>query len=155
PGNHDIKGGPERFIQWFGPLEKSFTDRGVAFVVLNNAFGEVPDPKHIEALLEDSGRHQAAVLAMHQPPIDLQGHPRPEYAGFLAWLEKSKVNYLLCGHLHGYLKKKVGNCTVIINGVGGDYDKWQLDQKVYATLLDVDEKFGITDRRLEVEPVHE
>jgi predicted MPP superfamily phosphohydrolase len=155
PGNHDIKGGSERFVRWFGPLEKTFTDRGVAFVILNNALGGPPDPQHIEKKLREAGPHQAVILAMHQPPFDLQGNPKPDYAGFLAWLEKSKVDYLLCGHVHGYIRKKVGDTTVIINGVGGDYDKWQLDQKVYATILDVDEKFGITDRQIELEPVHE
>ena len=69
-------------------------------------------------------------------------------------MEKSGVAYLLCGHEYGYLKKKVGETTVIINGVGGDYDKWQLDQKVYATILEVDGS-KITDRTIEIEPVHE
>ena len=154
PGNHDVKGGVERFIDSFGPLEKSFVVRGVAVVVLDNASGTPPDPKHVEEQIVKAGRHQAVLLAMHQPPFDAQGAARPEYAAFLAWLEKSGVAYLLCGHVHGYIKKKVGETTVLINGVGGDYDKWQLDQRVYATILDVDGS-RITDRRIEIEPVHE
>jgi hypothetical protein len=136
-------------------LEKSFTRQGVAIVVLNNAFGRPPpDPKHVEERIAAAGPHQAVILAMHQPPFDLEGKAKPEYDAFLAWLEKSKVAYLLCGHVHAYLKKKVGDTTVIINGVGGDYDKWQLDQKVYATILDIDGT-KITDRRIELEPAHE
>jgi 3',5'-cyclic AMP phosphodiesterase CpdA len=155
PGNHDLKGGPERFRAFCGDLEKSFTRRDIAFVLLNNAFGNpIPDPKHIEERIAEAGPHKAVVLAMHQPPFDLKGDSVPGYEAFLAWLEKSKVAYLLCGHVHAYLKKKVGDTTVIINGVGGDYDKWQLDQKVYATILDIDGT-KITDRRIELEPAHE
>jgi 3',5'-cyclic AMP phosphodiesterase CpdA len=155
PGNHDLKGGVELFRGWCDDLEKSFVRQGVAFVLMNNAFGNpVPDAKHVEERIAAAGPHQAVVLLMHQPPFDVQGNPVPGYEAFLAWLEKSKVAYLLCGHVHTYMKKKVGETTVIINGVGGDYDKWQLDQKVYATILDVDGA-TITDRRIELEPVHE
>lgn len=155
PGNHDLKGGHERFRKNFGPLERSFTVDGVAFVLVDNAFGNpVPTAAHLEERIAVAGPHQAVVMAMHQPPFDVQGQVKPEYADFLAWLEKSRVDYLVCGHVHGYIKKKVGNCTVIINGVGGDYDKWQLDQKVYATILDIDDS-KISDRRIELEPVHE
>jgi len=38
--------------------------------------------------------------------------------------------------------------------VGGDYDKWQLDQKVYATILEIDGS-KIMDRQIVLEPVHE
>ena len=155
PGNHDLKGSPDRFLRWCGPLERSFNKGDVAYVLLNNAWGNPPpDPKHVEDRIAAAGPHQAVVLAMHQPPFDLQEHPKPEYAAFLAWLEKSKVDYLMCGHVHGYFRKKVGDTTVIVNGVGGDYDKWQFDQKVYATILDIDGT-KISDRRIELEPVHE
>ncbi len=155
PGNHDLKGGSERFESHIGPLEKSFTQDGVAFVLVNNAFGNpIPTPAHLEERIAAAGPHQAVVLAMHQAPFDVQGQAKPAYAEFLAWLEKSKVNYLFCGHEHGYIKKKVGDTTVIINGVGGDYDKWQLDQKVYATILEIDGS-KITDRSIALEPVHE
>ena len=155
PGNHDLKGGTDRFLSQCNRLEESQTVRDVAVVILNNAFGNpIPSPKHIEERIAAAGPHKAVVLAMHQPPFDVEGNSKPEYAEFLAWLEKSKVAYLLCGHVHAYLKKKVGETTVIINGVGGDYDKWQLDQKVYATILEIDGT-KITDRKIELEPVHE
>ncbi len=154
PGNHDIKGGEGLFRRYLGDLERSYTVGNVAFVLLNNASGGPPDPKHVEERIAAAGVHQAVVLAMHQAPFDAQGTPKPGYEGFLAWLEKSQVAYLLCGHEHGYLKKKVGGTTVVINGVGGDYDTWQLDQKVYATILEVNGT-SISDRSIELEPVHE
>ncbi|HVR83102.1 MAG TPA: metallophosphoesterase [Planctomycetota bacterium] len=154
PGNHDLKGGTERFQQWFGDLEKTFTVGSVAFVILNDANGIPPDPTRVEERIRAAGPHEAVVLAMHVPPFDAQEVPRPEFRAFLEWLEKSRVSYLLCGHAHGYFKKKVGDTTVVVNGVGGDYDSWQFDQRVYATILDVDGA-GITDRTLELPPVHE
>jgi hypothetical protein len=155
PGNHDLKGGTERFLKYFGPLEWSTAAGDVVIVAINNAFGNPPpDSKHVQQRIAATGSHKAIVLLMHQAPFDLQGNPKPAYADFLAWLEKSGVAYLMCGHEHGYIKKKVGQTTVIINGVGGDYDKWQLDQKVYATILDV-EGSKISDRRIEIEPAHE
>jgi 3',5'-cyclic AMP phosphodiesterase CpdA len=155
PGNHDLKGGDERFQLQVGPLERSFTVDGVAFVLVNNAFGKpIPTAAHLEERIAAAGPHKAVVLAMHQAPFDVQGQAKPEYAEFLSWLERSKVNYLLCGHEHAYLRKKVGDTTVIINGVGGDFDTWQLDQKVYATILEINGS-TISDRSLELQPVHE
>lgn len=155
PGNHDLKGGTERFQTWCGPLEQSFTVDGVGFVLLNNAWGNpVPSPEHVEKWIAAAGDHRHVIVAMHQPPFDLQGQAKPEYAAFLAWLEKSKVDYLVCGHVHGYFRKQVGGTTVIVNGVGGDSDAWQFDQKVYATILE--KKDGrLTDRTIVLEPVHE
>jgi len=153
PGNHDLKGSPENFEQRIGPLEQSFVVGKVAYVLVQNAWGRPPDPLKIDRLIAAAGPHQAVVLAMHQPPFDLQQNPKPEYAAFLAWLEKSGVTYLVCGHLHGYFRKTVGDTTVIVNGVGGDFDSWQLDQKVYLTLLDVDGD-RIRDRVLEFPPAH-
>ena len=154
PGNHDLKGGPDLFRHYLGDLERSFTAGQVAFVLLNNASGIPPEQKHLEERIAAAGAHQAVVLAMHQAPFDAQGNPKPGYEAFLAWLEKSHVAYLLCGHEHGYLRKKVGDTTVVINGVGGDYDTWQLDQKVYATILEVNGT-SISDRSIELEPAHE
>lgn len=155
PGNHDLKGGPELFTVWCGALERSFSVGDVAFVVLNNAFGNPPpEPRTVDERIAAAGPHKTVVLAMHQPPFDAQGNPKPGYEGFLAWLEKSTVSYLLCGHLHTYMRKQVGGTTVVINGVGGDYDSGQLDQKVYATILEIDGT-KITDRAIETEPVHE
>jgi len=42
---------------------------------------------------------------------------------------------------------------VIANGVGGDYESWQLRQKVYATILEVDGR-KLSDRAIERAPEH-
>lgn len=153
PGNHDLKGSSLNFEREIGPLEQTFGVGKVTFVLVQNAWGTPPEPARIEQAIASTGLHGPVVLAMHQPPFDLQGNPKPEYAAFLAWLEKSPVTYLLCGHVHGYFRKQVGRTTVIVNGVGGDYDSWQLDQKVYMTMLEVDGD-RLSDRALEYPPVH-
>ncbi|HLF92435.1 MAG TPA: metallophosphoesterase [Planctomycetota bacterium] len=153
PGNHDIKGGAERFVERIGPLEQSFRIGEVGFVLIENAFGIPPDPGHIESRIAAAGPHRAIVLAMHVPPFDEKGGVQPGYEPFLAWLEKSRVRYLLCGHVHGYFKKQVGGTTVIVNGVGGDYGPWELGKKVHATILEVDGA-TITDRAIEIPPGH-
>jgi len=153
PGNHDLKADPGLFEREIGPLEQSFVVDEVAFILIQNAWGVPPDVRRLEERIAAVGPHRAVVLAMHQPPLDLQGEPKPEYAPFLQWLEKSGVAYLLTGHVHAYLRKTVGSTVVIINGVGGDYDSWQLDQKVYATFLEMDGG-KITDRVIERAPEH-
>ncbi|HVR87022.1 MAG TPA: metallophosphoesterase [Planctomycetota bacterium] len=153
PGNHDLKGSTELFEREIGPLEQTFVAGEVAFILVQNPWEAPPDVKHLEERIAAAGPHRAVVLAMHQAPFDLHGEPRPEYASFLKWLEKSGVAYLLTGHVHAYLRKVVGSTTVIVNGVGGDFDSWQLDQKVYATFLDVDGA-RITDRHVDLPPVH-
>ena len=153
PGNHDLKEGPERFERECGSLEFRFRRGSVVFVVINNAFGPPPFLERLDEMLKGLQADDAVVLAMHVPPFDAEGAVQPGYEPFLAWLEKSRVKYLLCGHVHGYFKKQVGGATVLVNGVGGDYDKWQLDQKVYATILEVDGT-TITDRAIELPPEH-
>jgi len=153
PGNHDLKGSTELFEREIGPLEQTFVVGEVAFVLIQNAWGTPPDVQRIEARIAAAGPHRAVILAMHQPPLDLQGAPKPEYASFLQWLEKSGVAYLLTGHVHAYLRKTVGSTVVIVNGVGGDFDSWQLDQKVYLTFLDINGA-KITDRAIERPPEH-
>ena len=112
PGNHDIKGGAERFVRELGPVEFSFRRDRITYLVLNNAFGDPPDPILLEGLLSDIPPDRAVVLAMHVPPFDAKGEVQKGYEPFLAWLEKSRVQYLLCGHVHGYLRKTVGGTTV-------------------------------------------
>ncbi|HXX95407.1 MAG TPA: metallophosphoesterase, partial [Planctomycetota bacterium] len=150
PGNHDVKGDPSRFIREFGDLERRWTWGQVKYVTVNNASGLPPDLRHLDEWVPKEG---PVVLAMHVPPFDVKGNVQPGYEPFLAWLEKSSVRYLLCGHVHGYFRKQVGPVTVIVNGVGGDFDKWQFDQRVYVTILEVDGT-SIADRSLDFPPEH-
>ena len=91
---------------------------------------------------------------MHVPPFDARGEVVPEYRPFLAWLERTpRVKYVLSGHVHAYVRRSVGTAVVIANGVGGDYDSWQHDQKVHATILEVDGT-SVVDRPIVLDPAH-
>lgn len=151
PGNHDVKRDPSRFERWIGPRERVVVAGRLAFVVLDNSSGAPPDTAALDRLLAP---HEAAVLLMHVPPFDAKGEPFPEYRPFLDWLGRSpRVKYVLSGHVHAYVRRPVGSAIAIANGVGGDYESWRHDQKVHATILDVDGA-SITDRPLVIEPAH-
>ncbi len=151
PGNHDVKRGPQRFVRSFADLEKSFTLGDVAYVLIDNSAYLPPDIKHVEERIRIAGPAKAVVLAMHVPPFDETGAPLPAYGPFLKWLEQSGVAYLLCGHVHAYLRLPVGKTVVIVNGIGGDSDAGQHDQRVCATVLEVDGA-SIRDRLVELPP---
>lgn len=153
PGNHDIKGDPRRFEATVGPLESSFRRGQVSFIVVNNASGAPPDLARLEARVAEAPHEDAVVLAMHVPPFDDKGGIRAGFGPFAVWLEQSRVRYLCCGHVHGYVRREIGRTVVIANGVGGDYESWQFDQKVCATILEV-EGTAIRDRSIELPPSH-
>ena len=134
-----------------GPPEFSFRRGPVGFVGLDNASG-IPPGTDME-LPEPNPSGSPVILLMHVPPFDMQGNTLPGWEPFVAWLGKSAIRYVLSGQIHTYLRKEVGGAVVIANGVGGDYESWQLDQKVYATILEVDGT-EITDRRIEIEAEH-
>lgn len=151
PGNHDVKGDPSRFERWVGPRERVAVAGRVAFVVVDNSSGTPPDTARLDGLLAP---HEAAVVLMHIPPFDKDGRVFPEYRGFLEWLERTpRVKYVLSGHVHAYVRRPVGSAVVIANGVGGDYESWQHDQKVHATILEIDGT-SITDRPVVIAPSH-
>ncbi len=152
PGNHDVKGGPARFERILGPLEWTFRRGQVTFMVVNNAFGDPPDLARLEERVA-AARDDAVVLAMHVPPFGVKGDVLPAFLPFVNWLEKSRVRYLLCGQIHDYIRHPIGRTVVIANGVGGDYESWQLGQKAVVTILEIDGT-AIADRRIDLPPVH-
>ncbi len=153
PGNHDLKGDAERFRREIGPLETSFVRGPVTFLTVDNSSGRPPDVKRLGTLVDAIPPGGVAVLAMHVPPFDVGGNPLPAYESFLEWLGKSRVKVLLSGHIHDYVRREIGGTIAIANGVGGDYESWQLKQKVYATILEVDGA-AIRDRVIELPPEH-
>lgn len=153
PGNHDVKDGTDRFRKAFGRLEDVRVLGKVAYVLVDNHDGTPPPLERLDALMAGAPPHETAVVVMHVPPIDLEGNLHPPYAPFMEWLGRNRVSYLMCGHIHDYVRREIGDTVVIANGVGGDYDSWQLEQAVYATLLEVDGA-SVTDRAVRIPPRH-
>ncbi len=151
PGNHDVKGGRERFERELGPAERSFRTGPLFVVTVDNSSGRPPDLARLEARLSEAPPGTAVLLAMHVPPFNLKGEVQPGYEPFLEWLARSPARYLLSGHIHGYLRREVGRTVVIANGVGGDYDTWNHRQDAVLTILDVDGD-RVTDRAIVIPP---
>jgi len=140
PGNHDVKGNPHLFEKNIGPREIAFARGRVRFVTVDNSEGQPPDRAALEKRLRAAGE-SPIVLFMHVPPWDTKSDalaPRgPGYDDTLALIRKYRVRYVFSGHVHVYKRLEDGGTVYIANGVGGDSDRWQYDQRVCATLLEV------------------
>lgn len=153
-GNHDVKGGDWRFAKHIGPSEISFGRGGVGFVFLDNASGPPRDLRRLEIAIEMARvQHDRLVLFMHVPPFRT-GTDRleaaPGWEEFLELCRGSRVRYVVCGHAHGYTRFESGGIVWIANGIGGDSESWQADERVMATVLEVGADGEIRDRPVEV-----
>ena len=111
-----------------------------------------PDLASVDALLKKSAGRPILVF-MHVPPFDpAKNMPKPEYESFLRMIRTHPVRYVFSGHAHGYSRVEDGGIVFISNGVGGDSDSWQFDQKAYLTIVEADTK-AIKDRSIVIEPV--
>lgn len=153
PGNHDIKGGPERFEAAFGPREYSFDRGGLSFFTLDNALASRWENDWLEAELKKvEGRK--IVLFLHVPPFDPR---KPAFAPAEGWepfvelCRKFKVAYVFSGHAHGYVRHEDQGTVYIANGIGGDSDSWQYGQRVMATMVEV-APGKVRDWTVEIEP---
>lgn len=139
PGNHDVKGGVGNYEQAF-ELDWEIDAGPLMFVGLNNALGESIDLARLEA--RTAGKEAVVILA-HIPDPALR-----------AWVEKTpRVKYVFHGHRHEFKEEKVGAATLVVNGIGGDYNSWQLDQRVKAVVLEVDGP-SIRHRVIDLPPEH-
>lgn len=151
PGNHDIKGGEGLFEDLIGPRQLAFRWGPVDIVIVDNAVAP-PDLAAVDALLKKSVGRPILVF-MHVPPVDpAKKMPKPEYESFLRVIRQYPVRYVFSGHAHDYTRFEDNRIVFISNGVGGDSDSWQFDQKAYLTIVEADSK-SIKDRSVVIEPV--
>jgi len=152
PGNHDIKGGEGLFESRIGSRETSFRWGPVHIVMIDNAVALL-DLKTVEPLLAAASK--PILLFMHVPAVDTSSKtfaPKPGYARFLEMIRKYPVRAVFSGHAHGYTRVEKDGIVFISNGVGGDSDSWQFDQKAYLTIVEADGK-TIRDSAIVIEPV--
>ena len=152
PGNHDIKGGEGLFEERIGPRQFAFRWGPVDIVVIDNAVAP-PGEASVERLL--AAARGPILLFMHVPLNDTTLKTlvaKSTYNCFLEMIRKYPVRYVFSGHAHGYSRIEDGGIVFISNGVGGDSDSWQFDQKAYLTIVEADSK-SIKDRSIVIEPV--
>ena len=152
PGNHDIKGGDGLFERRIGRRQFSFRWGPVDIVVVDNSTGP-PDEAAVEKMLVQST--VPVLLFMHVPPIEAPAadyKPKPAYASFLRMIRKYPVVYVFSGHAHGYSRVEHEGLIFISNGVGGDSESWQFDQKAHLTIVDASRE-SIKAREISIDPV--
>lgn len=152
PGNHDIKGGEGLFEGRIGPRQFAIRWGPVDIVVVDNAVAP-PNEAAVEGLL--AAAKGPILVFMHVPPNEAGAKtftPKPPYTRFLEMIRKRPVRYVFTGHAHGYTRIEDGGIVFISNGLGGDSDSWQFDQKAYLTIVEADSK-SIKDRSIVIEPV--
>lgn len=152
PGNHDIKGGGGLFEERIGPRQFAFRWGPVDIVVVDNAVAP-PGEAAVERLLKAA--KGPILLFMHVPPIDTAKSaftPTPFCNCFVEMIHKYPVRYVFSGHAHAYTRIEHGGVVYISNGVGGDSDSWQFDQKAYLTIVEADGK-TLKDSSIVIEPV--
>jgi hypothetical protein len=152
PGNHDIKGDEGLFQSHIGARQFAFHWGPVDIVIVDNATGP-PDVAAVEMMLVQST--VPVLLFMHVPPIEAPAatyKPKPAYESFLKMIRKYPVVYVFTGHAHGYSRVEHDGVIFISNGVGGDSESWQFDQKAHLTIVEATRK-GIVARELAIDPV--
>jgi len=152
PGNHDIKGGGGLFEERIGPRQFAFRWGPVDIVVIDNAVAP-PGEAAVERLL--SAAKGPILLFMHVPPNDTTQKtcvPKSTYNCFIEMIRKYPVCYVFSGHAHGYSRIEDDGIVFISNGVGGDSDSWQFDQKAFLTIVEASSE-NIRAREISIDPV--
>ena len=159
PGNHDIKDGAGLFEEQIGHRQFAFRWGPVDIVVVDNAVAP-PGEAAVEKLL--AAAKGPILLFMHVPPHDTTKNtlvPKSTYTCFLEMIRKYPVRYVFSGHAHGYSRIEDGGIVYIANGVGGDSDSWQFDQKACMTIVEATTTtvegapVDIQAREISIEPV--
>jgi Icc-related predicted phosphoesterase len=131
PGNHDV-GIDSPFTlndyeSLYGAPQKSFHIGNNLFILLNDVSSYNLEGQYID-FLEETIKSQAVppshiFVFMHVPPaglnISLDCSTAVQSERFLDTVRKYHVDYVFCGHHHGYAKTNLDGVNFIIAGGGG------------------------------------
>ena len=152
PGNHDLKGAEDLFPSRVGPLQGRYRWGPVDLVIINNALGP-PDLSKVEELVKDA--RGPILVFMHVPPFEAMKEAfevRPGYQPFLDLVGRHPIRYVFSGHAHTYRRVEHAGTVYIANGVGGDSDSWEFDQRAHVSLVDATADL-VRDREISIAPV--
>lgn len=152
PGNHDVKGNPSLFDDYFRLKQFSFVWSGSLFIFLDNSSG-APYDRLFQYLEETLKEHREKVrwtfLFIHRPPIDWEhGDPRPEsknYSRFFEIQKTYKIDYVFSGHLHDYRQIELDGTHYISNGLESD-QKGRTANESYYTVVKVSPQTVSTEK---------
>ena len=121
-GNHDINAqqGRKVYNQYFGECNFYFDFGKDRFIFLDTNDGLSNNRLNwLEKLLSEKKRYK--FVSMHKPPYTMiWSHSfSANSKKFMQLVEKYKVNYALCGHIHAFDKLVQNNVNYIITGGGG------------------------------------
>jgi 3',5'-cyclic AMP phosphodiesterase CpdA len=152
PGNHDVKGNPSLFDDYFRLKQFSFVWSNSLFIFLDNSSGAPYDGlfQYLEDTLKDhQGKVQWTFVFLHRPPIDWEhGDPRPEsknYSRFFAIQKAYKIDWVFSGHLHDYREIELDGTRYISNGLESD-QKGRTANESYYTVVTVSPEKVITKK---------
>lgn len=152
PGNHDVKGNPGLFNDYFKQKQFYFVWSNSLFIFLDNSAGAPYD--RLFQFLEDTlkeyqGKVQWTFVFIHRPPVDWEhGEPRPEsknYSRFFTIQKAYKMDYVFSGHLHDYRELDLDGTRYISNGLESD-QKGRASHESYYTLVKVSPQTVITEK---------
>lgn len=121
-GNHDInkQQGRQVYNQYFGECDFYFDFGKDRFIFIDNNDGlNNKQLDFLEQTLKEQKRFK--FISMHKPPYtEIWLHSFSKNANkFMQIVEKYKVNYVLCGHIHAFDKLVKNNVTYVVTGGGG------------------------------------
>jgi predicted phosphodiesterase len=143
PGNHDRKGNPELFEQYFKLKQFYFMWSNCLFIFFDNSLGAsyAQQFQWLEKTLEEhQGTARWTFIFMHRPPVDWDnGNPQPElkkHARFFELKKRFRIDYVISGHIHDYHMAELDGTTYISNGLESDQEGRASDE-IFLTRVQV------------------
>lgn len=135
-GNHDVGEGQmfdrtdyggygfdlKEFRDTYGPDEFTFTYAGCLFIVINNAIGGEAYMDYLEAALEREAAGARMIFVICHLPFrtdyDVAEYPAVFIPRFRDLAANYRIDYLISGHFHTYVRQDIFGTTHLISGGG-------------------------------------
>lgn len=144
PGNHDIKGKhPKLFQKFFVLRQFYFFWNNILFIIIDTSSSPPYDEKFFwlkRVLEENQKRAKRTFIFMHRGPLEGDegkiNRSKDDFKLFLEIIEKYHIDYVFCGHTHGYLKRELKGVNFITNGVKARIGRFRIIPS-YLTQVEV------------------
>lgn len=117
------------FESVIGPRVFQFEYAGCLFAFFDDAHGTVGEGQLRplrDLLSRDRARFRRVFFVLHRPPVEVktlsperQETKEATHAALLALARRYRVDYVLCGHLHGYARIEHDGTTFLVTGGAG------------------------------------